>query len=425
MIPMTNRQAADAVHSLFSALEKSLRKDRPLPRDVALFCAQRLRSFLVSDVWSGGDDELGVDEEFAALDRSRETELDKVLGREARLPEAPLRRITSAFCIAHGLSNHPSHDAMDYPRIIEASGRSKQRFVRIPRESRFSFPAERVVIAAEGGDPRALREILGALVSALERSLAMPRRYAFFCADALRSLLVASPAWEAIGQREVTTNHRRKFGGAVCRAFRLSKGQATRKEGEYPKHRLTCPPPVFKFEELLHYGVSWRSANSIILTAFREPAERSLGDWLKFMKIRVAHLDKHSLISNRLEIAKQVRRATASRRSRDQTYLLVARNLAAKLFPCFESQANRWAARVLRDAKRRPQVPVRVELAHQIREAIEQDVPLHTLPQMQRAQVLTRIKSVRGATRLPEGAVRKLVPSVREAYRFALSVGAV
>lgn len=146
---------------------------------------------------------------------------------------------------------------------------------------------------------------------------------------------------------------------------------------------------------------------------------------MKFMKVRSDHLDKHSLISNRLEIAKQVRRAIPSRRSRDQAYLLVARNLADKLFPCFESQAKMWAARVLRDARRRPQVPVRVELAHQILGAIEQDVPLHTLPQMQREQMPTRIKAVRGATRLPESEVLKLVPSVREAYRFALSVGAV
>lgn len=421
-----HRKAAEAVHRILSALEESLREDEPLPRDLALFCADCFEKFVKSKVWRGAFLEQDADEEFAAVDRSQESTLDLVLGTSARLSEARLRKIATAFCIAFGLSRHPTKPPMLYPKIPRETGGPPESPVEIPRQS-VSYAPTRVIVAAESGDPGALRRILTALVTDLRGGPASPRRYELFCADSLRTLLEHSKAWEAISRRNASTNDRRIFGRAVCRALHLSKSQATLEEGDCPRLDATSPAAVHKFQDLLLYGVSQRSATAIILTAFRRPRHRSLTDWQRIMKIQSAHtgtLGEHLLVEHRLELADQVERANTSRRSLEQAYSMVARSLAAKLFPDFRAQFGRWATRILLDARRRPRAADQVELARRVRAAIEQGQRLPRVSHELSEKILPRIRAGRATTRLPESAVRELLPAVREAHRFALSLPA-
>lgn len=312
---------------------------------------------------------------------------------------------------------------MEALSISKAEGTAAQPLVSIPRESHFSGIAEEVVLAAEGGDPQALRQVLLALVGALGGSQAMPCGYAVFCADALRTLLDDTEAWGANG-RNLTDKDRQKFGRAFCRAFRLSKSQATLREGEIPMINAACPAAVLKFEELLLYGVSRRAATSVILTAFQEPGHRTLEDWLRFLKtrsVKLGTLGEHSLIDHRHAIAAEVERARTRHCGLEEAYLMAARGLACKLFPDFRAQIVRWATRLLRDARRRRRAPDQVEFAQQVITAVEQGSPLPPIPEELSDRIVPRIKAER-VTRLPESAVHELLPAVQVAYRFALSL---
>lgn len=433
-------QAGDphAVRHLLRALAGFLRGRQEIPHCYALFladCLERLRSD--SKAWERGLRPEDAETEFRTRDRSKDTPLDRILGTGARLPEARLNKVGHAFCQAFYLARRlpgpsqvlASKAALRNGPII--SGSTGQA-VRISKY--VVVEADKTVIAAKRGDPKAFRYLLQAVESSLREGNEVPAFIASFFAESLAALLTNSEAWKRIASSQerngrasrASTNDVRVLGRAFCRSFFLARPQGRLKPGELPKHLAVCPPAVHKVERLIRHGVSQRRALRIVASSHPSYSSRTLDEWLRFMEIGAPEpgtLGEGDLIDNRLRIAAQVARETASGRSLEEAYLEAARWLARRLFPSAQSRTLRWATRVLQESEQGLPRPARhVKLAQRIQTASQRGRRLPPIPTDLIEVVVPQICAEEASTFLPESSIAQLIPAIRKANAFGLNV---
>ena len=434
-------QAGDprAVRHLLRALEAFLRGSQEIPDCYALFLAdglERLRSD--SKAWGIGHRLEDAETEFRSRDRSKDTPLDRIFGTGARLPEERLNKIGHAFGQAFYLTRRlprPSQALASKPALpngLIVSG-STGRAVRISKY--VVVAADKTVIAAKRGDPKAFRCLLQAVEASLREGNEIPAFIASFFAECLEALLADSEAWKRIGRSQArngrasrtSTNDVRVLGRAFCRSFCLSKPQGRLKTGEVPKRLAAYPSAVYNGERLVQHGVSRRVAIRLVVRAHPSYSKRTVDEWLRFMKIGLPRPGTGAggnLIENRLRIAAVVVCETACGRSLEAAYLEAARCLAGKLFPCQDSRLKKWAARVLQELERGGRRPSKhVKLAQRIQAAVQRRRRLPSIPKELIEEVVPQICAEKGSTFLPEDAVVSLIPAVRKAYAFMLDLG--
>lgn len=416
-----------AVREILRALEAFLRGRSPIPRCYAVFCAECLKVFREDGkAWGLTFGLPGADVEFKTRDQSKDSAVERMLGRGERLSERRLRRVGTAACRAF--------------HLVRRLGSTKQARTAAPEEESalgdvvirftayFDVPAMDRAWDAQCGDPKALRELLQRVERTLREGVEIPGSIAYFCADSLQRWIEDEDAWQRIEHSGQEPGRRpsayydavHKLGRSFCLAFGLSRPPGRLRPGEVPHELPFCPPVVYKLGRLLEHGVSWRLALEIASGTYPSYSSWTIEEWARLMEINPGAVRQSCLAANRLRLAAQVLRETARGRSQEEAYLEVAGWLARRLFPSLRSQMERWAARVLHESglgQARPEE--HQNLAQQMHAARERGERWPAVPEKLAQVILPEILAEEASTVVPDALIPDLIPAVREAYAFS------